>query len=232
MTVVEAELEALDPDLERDDLPTILYRRISGRFRIDEWGLDSDLLAAVAPLARLRWTVRSDGDRVLPEIGPALLVSTRRIGLSEPAVLATAVRAATGRPLRTSGVPSWGPLAPVARRLGGVPSGSADLRSLLRAGELVALPLGREPLHPFHVPPVPVAPIEVALAMSAPIIPVIVAGVEPARRWTVRFGAPIVTRRRAGTADPAELAEAIRARLQGLLTRARPESAAGADAAP
>ncbi len=97
----------------------------------------------------------------------------------------------------------------------------ADLRSLLRAGELVALPLGREPLHPFHVPAVPVPPVEVALGLGVPIIPVVLAGIEPGRRWVVRFGAPIVTRRRATTGDPAELAEATRARLQHLLTRTR-----------
>ncbi len=171
MTVLEADLEALDPDLERDDLAALLYRRVTGRYRIDEWGLDRDLVAAVAPLARLRWTVRAEGDHHVPEIGPALLVHTRRSGFSEPATLGMAVRHATGRPLRVAGVPNRGPLAWTGRRLGGVPSNVDDLRSLLRAGELVALPLGREPLHAFHVPPVPVAPVEVALGLGVPIMP-------------------------------------------------------------
>jgi len=85
----------------------------------------------------------------------------------------------------------------------------------------VAFALGRELLHPYHVPPVPVPPVEVALALGVPILPVAVSGVEPARRWVVRVGAPIVTRRRAATGDPAELAEATRTRLQRLLTDAR-----------
>jgi hypothetical protein len=221
VTVLEAGLEALDPDFERDDLAALVYRRVTGRFRIDEWGLDRDLLAAVAPLARLRWAVRAEGDHHVPEIGPALLVHTRRLGISEPAALGMAVRHATGRPVRIAGVPNRGPLAWTGRRLGGVPSNVDDLRSLLRAGELVALALGREPLHPFHVPPVPIAPVEVALALGVPILPVAVLGVEPARRWVVRFGPPIVTRRRAATGDPAELADATRARLQHLLTHAR-----------
>jgi hypothetical protein len=221
MTIVESDLEALDPDLERDDLPALIYRRVTGRHRIDEWGLDRDLLAAVAPLARLRWAVRAEGDHHLPEIGPALLVHTRRLGFSEPAALGMAVRQATGRPLRVAGVPNRGPLAWTGRRLGGVPSNVDDLRSLLRSGEVVALALGREPLHAFHVPPVPVAPIEVALRLGVPILPVAVMGVEPARRWVVRIGSPIVTRRRTATGDASELAEAARARLQHLLTQAR-----------
>ena len=221
MTLVEADLEALDPDLERDDLPALLYRRVTGRFQVDEWGLDRDLLAAVAPLARLRWSVHAEGDQFVPEIGPALLVHTRRLGISEPAALGMAVRRVTGRPLRVAGVPNRGPLSWSGRRLGGVPSNVDDLRSLLRAGELVALGLGRELLHPYHVPPVPLPPVEVALALGAPILPVAVLGVEPARRWVVRVGRPIVTRRRADTGDPAELADATRARLQQLLTGAR-----------
>jgi len=221
VSLLEADLEALDPDLQRDDLPALLYRRVTGRYRVDEWGLDRDLLAAVAPLARLRWSVRTEGDQHLPEIGPALLVHTRRIGISEPAALGIAVRQVTGRPLRVAGVPSRGPLAWSGRRLGGVPSNGDDLRSLLRAGELVAHALRREPLHPYHVPPVPEAPIEVALALGAPIVPVAVLGLEPARRWVVRVGAPIVTRRRAETGDATELAESTRAQLQRLLTSSR-----------
>jgi hypothetical protein len=221
MTLLEADLEALDPDLQRDDLPALVYRRVTGRYQVDEWGLDRDLLAAVAPLARVRWAVRTEGDQHLPEIGPALLVHTRRIGISEPAALGIAVRQVTGRPLRVAGVPNRGPLAWSGRRLGGVPSNTDDLRSLLRAGELVALALRREPLHPYHAPPVPVPPIAVALALGVPIVPVAVLGLEPSRRWVVRVGPRIVTRRRAATGDATERAEATRARLQQLLTGVR-----------
>jgi hypothetical protein len=48
---------------------------------------------------------------------------------------------------------------------------------------------------------------------------VVVVGLEPAWRWSVRFGAPIVTRRRA--VEPAQLAETTRARLRQLLRRTR-----------
>ncbi len=230
MTVVDADLAALDPDLERNDLPAIVARRLSGRFAIDEWGFDRDLLTAVTPLVRARWALRIEGGSALPEIGPALLVHTRRIGLSEPGVLASAVHRVTDRPLRATGylasIP--GPLGPLARRLGAVPSGAADLRSLLRAGELVGVPLGRELRIPTHVGVVPVAPIAAALAAGAPIIPVAIVGLEIGRWWTVRFGRPIPTRRRRGAVDPsaAELAEATRQRLQSLVTDSRRGAAA------
>jgi 1-acyl-sn-glycerol-3-phosphate acyltransferase len=222
MTITDAELDALDPDLEQNDLLSIVGRRITGRYTIDEWGLDRDLLTAVMPLVRARWGVRVEGEHVLPEIGPALLVHTRRVGISEPGVLSAAVDRATGRPLRATGYFASlpGPLGPFARRLGAVPGGSADLRSLLRAGELVAMPLGREVRQPFHVGPVPPGPLAAALAAGAPIIPVAVLGVELGRWWTVRFGRPIPTRRRVEV-DPTELAEATRQRLQALVTDAR-----------
>ena len=216
-----AELDALDPDLERNDLWSITWRRLSGRYQIDEFGLDRDLLSLVSPLAGLRWRVVVEGDQRLPEVGPALLVHNRRLGLSEPGVLGVAVRRATGRPLRWAGAPGRGPLAQTARQLGGVPSDRADLRSLLHAGELVSLPLPREPVHRFHVPAVPAMPVEVALALGVPIVPVAVSGLEAARRWIVRIGAPIATRRRRSTGDPVELAEATRAAVRELLTESR-----------
>jgi hypothetical protein len=220
MTVLEADLDALDPDLERDDVLALIYRRVTGRFRVDEWGLDHDLLTAVSPLARLRWSVRIAGGEHVPEVGPALLLHTRRLGVSEPAALGMAIRRTTGRPLRVAGVPSRGPLVWPARRLGGVPSNPADLRSLFRAGELVSLPLAREPFHPDRVPEVPRTAIEVALAADVPVLPVAVVGVEPARTWTVRIGAAVATRRRVAL-ETDELAAIVRARLQQLLTPPR-----------
>ena len=223
MTVVDADLAALDPDLSHDDLVSLVSRRVSGRFTIDEWGLDRDLLVAASLLARLRWSVQVEGERSLPEIGPALLVHTRCLGLSEPAVLSVAVGQAVGRPLRAADYLGGAPglLGSLARRLGSVPRDGADLRSLLRAGEIVAAPLGRELRHRFHVGPVPPAPLEVALAAGAPIIPVAVRGLEVGRRWTVSFGRPIPTRRRRSVVDASELAVATRERLQTLVTETR-----------
>ncbi len=216
-----AQIDALDPDLERNDLAALLYRRLSGRFVIDEFGLDRDLLRLITPLARLRWRVVVEGDRHLPEIGPALLVHNCRMGLSEPAALALAVARATGRPLRWTGAPGRGPLAQPSRQLGGVPSDRADVRSLLHAGELVGLPLAREPFHRFHVPAVPSMPVQVALELGVPIVPVAISGLEAGRRWSVRIGVPIPTRRRRATGEPDELSDATREAVRALLTESR-----------
>ena len=221
MTVIDVDLSALDPDLDRNDLPALVQRRLTGRYAIDEWGLDHDLLRAVAPLTRWRWEIRVEGEHALPEIGPALLVHSRQIGLSEPVVLAASVARASDRPLRWVGSPEWGPLAPLSRRLGAVPGNAADLRSLLRAGELVGLPLSRQVVHPFHVGPVPVGPVTAAIDAGAPIIPVAVIGFEVGRWWTVRFGRPIPTRRSRGVVEASELADATRQRLQHLVTASR-----------
>jgi len=221
VTVVDVDLAALDPDLERNGLAALVERRVRGRFSVDEWGLDRDLVRAVEPITRLRWNLRIEGDHQLPEIGPGLIVFTRRIGVSEPIVLTAAVARTTDRPLRCLGVPDRGPMAPLARRLGAVPGHPADVRSLLRAGELIGLPLGREILHPFHVGAVPVEPVAAAIAAGAPIIPVAVVGFEAGRWWTIRFGRPIATRRGRAEHDAGEMAEAARQRLQHLLTGAR-----------
>ena len=136
-------------------------------------------------------------------------------------MLTSAVARTTDRPLRWIGSPDRGPMAPLARRLGAVPGHPADLRSLLRAGEVVGYPLGREILHPFHVGPVPVEPVAAAMAAGAPIVPVAVVGYEVGRWWTIRFDRPIATRRGRSGSDPDEVAAATRQRLQHLLTDSR-----------
>ncbi len=219
-----ARIDALDPDLERNDPAALAYRRLAGSYVIDEFGLDRDLLRLITPLARLRWRVRVEGDHHLPEVGPALLVHNRRLGLSEPAVLALAVVRATGRPLRWTGAPARGPLAQPARQLGGVPSDRADVRSLLHGGELVGLALAREPFHRYHVPAVPPQPVQSALELGVPVVPVAVSGLEAARRWSVRIGPPISTRRRRDIGDPVELSEATREAVRALLTESRREA--------
>jgi hypothetical protein len=213
------DLDALDPDLERNDGLSLLRRRLTGRFEIDEYGLDRDLIRMITPLARLRWRLAVEGDHHLPEVGPALLVHNRCLGLSEPGVLALAVGRATGRPLRWSGAPGRGPLAQGARQLGGVPSDRADLRSLLHAGELVTLPLNRRLFAASSEPDVPLGPIEVALELGVSIVPVAVAGLETARRWRVCIGEPLTTRRRASRRSPVELAEATQVAMGQLLRR-------------
>ncbi len=63
-----------------------------------------------------------------------------------------------------------------------------------------------------------------ALELGVPIVPVAISGLEAARRWSVRIGAPIPTRRRRATGDPDELSDATREAVRALLTESRREA--------
>src|SRR5690606_16895163 len=84
-------------------------RRLTGGYDIDEWGLDPDVVAAFDPLFGLRWSITVDGAEKLPSVGGALLVFNRRLGVSEPWVVARGVRQSTGRFVRTVGAPDRAP---------------------------------------------------------------------------------------------------------------------------
>ncbi len=211
-TVTDDELAELDPDRHDDSYPALLARRISGRFEVDEWGYDADLVAGLAPLGALRQSAEVLGADHLPEIGPALVVTNRRMAPVEPLLLAAALGRASGRPVRFASVPDLVPIGPLLRRLGGVPGNEHDLRSLLRAGDIVIRPLAFDLRRPFG-PGRPVAnALAVAQAVGAPIIPVRVEGFELGRHRLVTIGQPIVTRRRQAL-DDAALAAAVLDRL-------------------
>src|SRR4029078_1183032 len=89
-----------------------LRDRLQGTYEVDEWGLDTDFVAATSPLFGLRWQVETIGADVLPARGPVLLVTNSRLGLSEPFVLTRGIRLATGRFLRVAGVPDIAPVGP------------------------------------------------------------------------------------------------------------------------
>lgn len=221
MTVVEPEIAHLDPDNSDTGVPALLWRRITGRFPIDEWGFDADIASVTSLVTRMRWSADVIGEQRIPEIGSALIVHNCRLGLSEPLLVSDALGRASSRPVRFSGVPDVAVVGPVLRRLGGVPSGLDDLRVLLRSGELVTVALHREFMHPFHAGPAPVDALGVALDQGAPVLPVAISGFEPGRHRRIVIGEPITTRRRAGVVTPEELAVTVRERVQDLLTSGR-----------
>jgi len=191
-------------------------RRMAGEFVIDPWGLDAALYTSIAPLARLRWSVDVRGAE-LPAHGPALLVVARRFGVSELPVLALGVHDAVGRVVRPVGVPDVALVAGPLRRLGAALAHPVEIAALLRAGELVALPLGRQPLHadlPGALSSDLVAP---ALATGAPVYAVVVRGNELGRHRDVVVAGPLVVPA-AGTMPEraVELAEAARAAVSAL----------------
>lgn len=198
-----------------------IRHRIDGTNPVDEWGLDSELVDVTSPLAALRWQIGIDGAEHLPAGGGAAVLFNRRLGLSESLVLARGLRAATGRHLRWVGAPDLAIVGPVARRFGGVLSERHEVTGLLRAGELVGVPLDRQLVRRAHagaVPPNHLAPV---VAVGAPVVPAAIIGHEAGRRWRILLGEPLT----ATGKDPlglAELAERSRRAVQVLLDEALP----------
>ncbi|NLD78455.1 MAG: hypothetical protein GX643_17525 [Acidimicrobiales bacterium] len=189
-------------------------RRLSGDYDVDEWGLDPDLISTFDPLFALRWSIRVVGTENLPTIGGALLVFNRRLGISEPWVVARGVRQATGRFVRTVGAPDHAPVGPVLRRFGGVLDRPDEVSGLLGAGQLVGMPMGRDVINREHAGALHVARVRAAIDRGCPVVPVAAVGRELGREWKLVIGAPVAPRRKAGPLAAAELVEATRAAVQ------------------
>jgi len=201
-----------------------MWRRAQGRFDMDEWGLDPDLVAMADPAFALRWDIAVTGADHLPAVGGAVLVFNRRFGVSEPWVLARGVRQASGRFVRTVGVPDVAPIGAFLRRFGGVLDRTDEIAGLLRAGQLVGLPMSREVRTRERVGQLEVARIEAAIATGSPVVPVALVGRESGRSWAIVVGEPISPSVDAGPLAAAELAEATRRAVQGLVDEALPSS--------
>jgi len=197
-----------------EGLVPMLRRRVDGTFEVDEWGLDPDLVALVEPVVGLRWRVSVEGGQHVPATGPAMVVHNRRAGLSEPFVVARAVRMATGRHVRPVGVPDVAPVGTLLRHLGGVLDQAGEVAGLLRADQIVAVPLGRRLLSRHRAGPVPPEMVAAAAGRPAPIVPAAVIGHETGRRWRVVFGPPV---ERSGAPDAVAVAEVVARRVGELL---------------
>lgn len=178
------------------ELTDLVARRAAGRFELDEWGLDRDLLRLAGPLTSVRWSIdvetAAPGGDPLPRKGGALVVFNRSLGISEPTVVAAGLGRAAHRPVRVVGVPDVAPVSWWLRRLGGVCSRPEEVRGLLRAGHVVAAPLGRSPLYRRRPGGAPADLLAVAIGLRLPIVPVAVIGREAGRRWTLRVAEPIL----------------------------------------
>lgn len=225
------------PEVARVDrsLPAVARRRVDGTFDVDPWGLDPDLVSLVGRLVP-SLTVRTSGGGRLPD-GPALCL-WRGAG---PGLLPLVVGlgSTSTRPVRFCGVPDLGPLRAVASRLGGVGGHPADVRGLLRAGNLVAVrldndhSLGEEALagvgwagedigrgtraDPTVQEWLPDEAVEAAIEVGAPVVPV---AVRVPRPWSplarVAVGAPVPTRTRFAARSLAEVAEGVAAAFRSL----------------
>jgi hypothetical protein len=198
----------------------LLRRRLSGDFAIDPWGLDRDVIEAAAPLARLRWVVELSG-RPVPE-GPAVIVFNRRLGLSEPLVVAQALRRATDRDLRIVGLSDVPVLGPTLRRFGSVLDHPEEVASLLRDGALVGVPLGLEVRHRHRAGSLPPDAIASVVATGVPVVPVVAVGREVGRTWRVVVGDPLPPVERDHPLSLVTLAEDAQAAVQSLLDATLP----------
>ena len=198
-------------------------RRLDGDFAIDDWGLDADLVGLVSPLLGLRWSVDLQWADRLPDTGPAVLLFNRSWGLSEPFVLSRGVRLATGRHVRSVGVPDVAPVGTVLRRLGGVLDRPDEVAGLLRVGELVALPLARD-RRSGRAGSVDAVTVAEAMGAGVPVHPVALVGHELGRHWRVLVGHPLALPAAVGPLAEVEYAEAARGAVQALLDEAVPST--------
>ncbi len=208
----------------QDSAPSVLdhvRRRLRGEFDVDPWGFDEELAELAVAASGIRWAVDVIGGARLPVDGPALLVVHRRVGLSEPSVVAKGVHQATGRLVRVAGLPDLPVASSLFRRLGAVLSGPDEIGGLLRAGELVMSGLGWQPLHGDVAGQLRSAAVEPAIDADAPVLPVATFGSEVGRRWRIMIGEPILPPKRPDKIGTVEFAEAVRAGVQNLLDNPR-----------
>ncbi|MCB0970839.1 MAG: hypothetical protein KDA97_04885 [Acidimicrobiales bacterium] len=201
-----------------------VQRRLRGAYAIDEWGLDPELVALADPVIGLRWDIAVEGAASLPAVGGAVLVFNRRFGASEPWVLARGIRRACGRFVRTVGVPDVAPVGPVLRRFGGVLDRTDEIAGLLRAGQLVGLPMTRALRSREAVGSLDAERLEAAIETGAPVVPVALVGRELGRSWRIVVGSPLVPNASGGPLAAAELAEDTARATQVLLDESLPTS--------
>lgn len=201
-----------------------LGRRARGAYAVDEWGLDPDLVAVADPVLGVRWEIDVQGADRLPAVGGAVLVFNRRLGVSEPWVVARGIRRATGRFVRTVGVPDVAPVGPFLRRFGAVLDRPDEIAGLLRAGQLVGLPMARDLRSRERVGSLDVERLEAAIATDRPVVPVALVGRELGRTWRIVVGEPVPYDAEGGPLAAAELAEATRGAVQVLLDESLPTS--------
>jgi hypothetical protein len=196
-------------------------RRLDGRFPIDAFGGDAQLMDLSGSLLSVGVRVDITHAERLPRIGGALVVANRGLGIMEPAALAVGVRQAVGRRLRVIGAPDVPVLGDLLRKIGALGYRPDDVAALLRAGHLAAAPLAPTWMRRGAGAP----PRELLAAIIGfPVVPVAVLpggpGRLPIRPWRVIVGPVVETGTDAVPGDTlaaAELAVRTRAAVNALL---------------
>jgi hypothetical protein len=200
-------------------------RRFDGRFQIDAFGGDAQLMDLAGLVLAFGVRVEVEHAERLPRIGGALVVANRGLGIIEPAAIAMAVRVAVGRRLRVIGASDAPIVGDILRKIGAVGYRADDVAALLRAGHLAAAPLASTWFRSGAGAP----PRELLAAiLGYPVVPAAVLpggpGPLPIRPWRVVVGPVVETATDAVPGDTlagAELAERTRAAVNRLLEAAR-----------
>ena len=200
-------------------------RRFDGRFQIDAFGGDAQLMDLAGLVLAFGVRVEVEHAERLPRIGGALVVANRGLGIIEPAAVAIAVRVAVGRRLRVIGASDAPIVGDILRKIGAVGYRADDVAALLRAGHLAAAPLASTWFRSGAGAP----PRELLAAiLGYPVVPAAVLpggpGPLPIRPWRVIIGPVVETATDAVPGDTlagAELVERTRAAVNRLLDRAR-----------
>jgi hypothetical protein len=221
------DLDVLDDDRAQALESPVAFarRRAAGRFGVDAFGGDAQLMDLAGRLLGVAVRVEVEHGERLPRVGGALVVANRGLGVVEPAALAVAVRKATGRRLRVIGAPDFPFFGDLLRKVGALGYRPDDVAALLRAGHLAAAPLAPSWLQTGAGAP----PRELLAAIIGfPVVPVAVVpggpGGLPIRPWRVVVGSVVATGTDAVPGDrlaAAELAERTRAAVTALLREAR-----------
>jgi hypothetical protein len=220
-------VDALDDDRSQalESPVSFARRRAGGRFAVDAFGGDAQLMDIAGRLLSVGVRVEVHHGERLPRVGGALVVANRGLGIVEPAALAVAVRKAVGRRLRVIGAPDLPFFGDLLRKLGALGYRPDDVAALLRAGHLAAAPLAPTWLQTGAGAP----PRELLAAiLGFPVVPMAVVpggpGALPIRPWRVVVGPVVATGTDAVPGDrlaAAELAERARAAVNALLRAAR-----------
>jgi hypothetical protein len=219
--------EALDIALDDDRVHAVdspvgfVRRRVGGRYPVDAFGGDAQLMDLAGRLLALGVRVHVEHGERLPRIGGALVVANRGLGIIEPAALAVGVRQAVGRRLRVIGAPDVPVVGDLLRKVGALGYRPDDVAALLRAGHLAAAPLAPTWLQTGAGAP----PRELLAAIIGfPVVPVAVLpggpGRLPIRPWRVVVGPVVETGTDAVPGDTlaaSELAERTRGAVNHLL---------------
>lgn len=187
------------------------------QYAVDDYGRDPHLVAALSPLARLRWNVQVTGAGNIPGESAALLVcNSRRFSLGA-VYAALALTDAVGRPVRFVGRPDTAPLGALMRRVGALLAHPAEVLGALRDGELVLISAAGTS-HPHHAGAVPHELVGQAVVAEVPVLPVTTISSRFGRAAHVAVGAPVSLRRaRNGPLAHVELAEQVQHHLQRML---------------